>query len=288
MELISIVEALLFASQEPLGLPQMCAAVKETAKDILQASEGGEEACPPPEWLPPLAETTEEQVRAAIDALIARYEAEKHAFTLAERSNGWRICARGEYAEWCRALYPGKKVQRLSQPALETLAIIAYRQPITKAGVEAVRGVSVDAMVQQLVDRGLVKIEGRADLPGRPLLYGTTEAFLDHFGIKSLDDMPNAAELRRVKLPEPDAGQAAAAEPQAEQLALAPVEPATPGEAEAAPDSNGEPAPAPDADSPPPVKPARSKKRAAKEEPAVSTEPSGGDPAQAEPPPDEG
>jgi segregation and condensation protein B len=203
MELPSIVEALLFAAQEPLGVPQMCTAVKETAKDILEASVAEDGTNNAPEWVAPLAETTEEQVRATLDALIARYEAEKHAFTLMERANGWRICARGEYAEWCRALYPGKKVQRLSQPALETLAIIAYRQPITKAGVEAVRGVSVDAMVQQLVDRGLVKIEGRADLPGRPLLYGTTEAFLDHFGIKSLDEMPTSGELRRVKLPEP-------------------------------------------------------------------------------------
>jgi segregation and condensation protein B len=114
-------------------------------------------------------------------------------------------------------------VQRLSQPALETLAIIAYRQPITRAGIEAVRGVSVDTMVQQLVDRGLVKIEGRADLPGRPLLYGTTEAFLDHFGVKSLDEMPNAQELRRVKLPTAEEGQAQNAESPAEQLALAPV-----------------------------------------------------------------
>jgi segregation and condensation protein B len=229
MELISIVEALLFATQEPLGVPQMCAAVKETAKDILEAAaesatpEGGE-INPIPEWVAPLAETTEEQVRAILDELIARYDAEKHAFTLVERANGWRIAARGEYAEWCRALYPGKKIQRLSQPALETLAIIAYRQPITKAGVEAVRGVSVDAMVQMLMDRGLVKIEGRADLPGRPLLYGTTEAFLDHFGVRSLDEMPNASELRRVKLPSAEEAPPAAAEQaQEEQLALAPV-----------------------------------------------------------------
>lgn len=224
MELPSIVEALLFAAQEPLGVPQMCTAVKETAKDILEASVAEDGTNNAPEWVAPLAETTEEQVRETLDALIARYEAEKHSFTLTERANGWRICARGEYAEWCRALYPGKKVQRLSQPALETLAIIAYRQPITKAGVEAVRGVSVDAMVQQLVDRGLVKIEGRADLPGRPLLYGTTEAFLDHFGIKSLDEMPNSGELRRVKLPEAPSEQVSGgSEPQAEQLALAPV-----------------------------------------------------------------
>lgn len=304
MELISIVEALLFATQEPLGVPQMCAAVKETARDILQVEDDliaanarpaagpdaaaaapspisfkkgrkkgapkGEEASaeeetapaseeenpaasPPavvaatpeaevepsriPAWVRPLADTTEEQVRAALDELIGRYEQEKHAFTLVERANGWRIAARGEYAEWCRALYPGKKVQRLSQPALETLAIVAYRQPITKAGIEAVRGVAVDAMMQQLIDRGLVKIEGRADLPGRPLLYGTTEAFLDHFGVRSLDEMPNANELRRVKLPAAEEGASAAGgeggagaagEP-AQQLPLAPV--STPAEA---------------------------------------------------------
>ncbi|MDP1588687.1 MAG: SMC-Scp complex subunit ScpB [Prosthecobacter sp.] len=220
MELISIVEALLFATQEPLGVPQMCAAVKDTAKDIVESAS---EDVAVPEWVAPLAATTEEQVRAILDELIARYEAEKHSFTLVERANGWRIAARGEYAEWCRALYPGKKVQRLSQPALETLAIVAYRQPITKAGIEAVRGVSVDAMVQQLIDRGLMKIEGRADLPGRPLLYGTTEAFLDHFGVRSLDDMPNASELRRVKLPTAEEGQTAADQPQEHQLSLAPV-----------------------------------------------------------------
>ncbi len=224
MELISIVEALLFATQEPLGVPQMCAAVKETAKDIVDAANESAqlpgEVVQIPEWVTPLAATSEEQVRAILDELIARYAAEKHAFTLVERANGWRIAARGEYAEWCRALYPGKKVQRLSQPALETLAIVAYRQPITKAGIEAVRGVSVDAMVQTLIDRGLMKIEGRADLPGRPLLYGTTEAFLDHFGVRSLDDMPNASELRRVKLPTAEEAAPAAEE---QQLSLAPV-----------------------------------------------------------------
>jgi segregation and condensation protein B len=230
MELISIVEALLFASQEPLGVPQMCAAVKDTAKDIVQAAAEPEEADGAdgswrqvPEWVAPLAETTEEQVRAILDELIARYDSEEHAFTLVERASGWRIAARGEYAEWCRALYPGKKIHRLSQPALETLAIVAYRQPITKAGVEAVRGVSVDAMMQQLTDRGLIKIEGRADLPGRPLLYGTTEAFLDYFGVRSLDDMPNATELRRVKLPSADEHAAANNGQPQEQLSLAPA-----------------------------------------------------------------
>ena len=120
-------------------------------------------------------------------------------------------------------MFPGKKPQRLSQPALETLAIIAYRQPITRGGMEAVRGVSVDGMVQQLLDRGLIKIEGRADLPGRPLLYGTTELFLEHFGVRSTDELPNATELRRVKLPTAESEQPGAeAIPQEQQMFLDP------------------------------------------------------------------
>jgi segregation and condensation protein B len=86
---------------------------------------------------------------------------------------------------------------------METLAIIAYRQPITKAAIEAVRGVSCDGMIQKLLDRDLIRIGGRADLPGRPLLYLTTDLFFEHFGINSIDDLPNASELRRIKLPEP-------------------------------------------------------------------------------------
>lgn len=194
MELLPIVEALLFSTQEPLSAADMCRAVQETAKEIIESGEGDDA-------LRTLAETTEEQISGAIQQLIEHYDKDARSFTLVERSTGWRLCAKGEFAEWCRALFPGKKPQRLSQPALETLAIIAYRQPITRAGMEAVRGVSVDGMVQQLLDRGLIKIEGRADLPGKPLLYGTTDLFLEHFGVRSVDELPNATELRRVKLP---------------------------------------------------------------------------------------
>lgn len=225
MELTVIVESLLFATQEPLPLAQMASAVKETAKDIKDSTPEGEVA---PDWLEPLLKVDELSIREAIDHLVAHYDQDARAFTIVERTQGWRLCAKAEYAEWCRALYPGKKVQRLSQPALETLAIIAYRQPITKAGVEAVRGVSVDAMVQQLVDRGLVKIEGRADLPGRPLLYGTTENFLDHFGVRTLDELPNASELRRIPLPTPESEQPGKSAPEATQLSLAPAESAPP------------------------------------------------------------
>ncbi len=93
------------------------------------------------------------------------------------------------------------KPARLSSPALETLAIIAYRQPITRADVEAVRGVTIDSVLQTLMERGLVKISGRAEIPGRPLLYETTEFFLDHFGLRNLDELPNVEELRTRHLP---------------------------------------------------------------------------------------
>jgi segregation and condensation protein B len=97
----------------------------------------------------------------------------------------------------------------LSAPALETLAIVAYRQPITKADIEAIRGVTVDGVLQKLLDAGLMKVAGRAEVPGRPLLYETTHHFLEHFGLKNLDELPNASELRQVALPkakEPELG----------------------------------------------------------------------------------
>ena len=91
--------------------------------------------------------------------------------------------------------------EKLSPAALETLALVAYRQPITKADIEAVRGVSVDGTIQKLMDRGLIYVGGRADLPGRPMLYETTEDFMEHFGVKDLEDLPNAEELRTIDLP---------------------------------------------------------------------------------------
>ncbi len=202
MELIRIVEALLFATQEPLTVVEMGRAIRETAREAKDNAKDAGAAID--EEKAAMESTTDEQILATLQELVLQYERDERSFTVVERSAGWRLCARGEFGEWCRALYPGKKPSRLSAPALETLAIIAYRQPITKSAIEAVRGVSVDAMVQQLLDRGLLKIDGRADLPGRPLLFSTTDLFLDHFGIRHLDDLPNAAELRRVKLPTPE------------------------------------------------------------------------------------
>jgi segregation and condensation protein B len=138
---------------------------------------------------------------ASLHALQKEYSDLSRAFHLVEQVSGWVLASRMEYQVWVRLLFPEMRPTRLSAPALETLAIIAYRQPITKADVEAIRGVTVDGVLQKLLDAGLVKITGRAEIPGRPLLYITTQHFMEHFGLKNLDELPNASELREVPLP---------------------------------------------------------------------------------------
>ncbi|MDG2125518.1 MAG: SMC-Scp complex subunit ScpB [Verrucomicrobiales bacterium] len=158
------------------------------------------------------AKVAVEDVAAALVELGAEYDEDGRAFTVLERADGWKIFTRADYAGWVKQLFPEKKPERLSGPALETLSIIAYRQPIIKAAIEAVRGVSCDGVIQKLLDRNIIRISGRAELPGRPLLYETTELFFEHFGIRSVDDLPNAAELRTVELPEPELEEEKAAE----------------------------------------------------------------------------
>ena len=111
-----------------------------------------------------------------------------------------------DFASWVRALV-GVKVRppRLSQPALETLAIVAYRQPITRAEIEQIRGVNVDGVMQTLLERGLLENVGRAEVVGRPMTYGTTPLFLEYFGLRSLEDLPAADELRRLVIEKPPA-----------------------------------------------------------------------------------
>ena len=141
------------------------------------------------------------EVAAALEQLKIQYIEQERAFQLTEKAEGWQLATDPKYAQWVRQLFPALKPARLSAPALETLAIIAYRQPITRADVEAVRGVNIDGVLQTLMERGLVKIAGRAEIPGRPLLYETTQFFLDHFGLRNLDELPNVEELRRRDLP---------------------------------------------------------------------------------------
>jgi len=231
MQLSAIIEALLFASQTPLTTDELARLVRARvaeAEDVrAREIEDGKPTPALPEWLTALAATSAEDASLALRALLHSYDSSQRAFTLSERPTGWKILTRAEYGEFVRQLFPERKPERFSGPAMETLAIIAYRQPITKAAIEAVRGVACDGMLQKLLDRDLIRISGRADLPGRPLLYETTEMFFEHFGIRSIDDLPNSTELRKVKLPDPLPVQANADVEQ--QLALSAIgSPATP------------------------------------------------------------
>jgi segregation and condensation protein B len=143
----------------------------------------------------------EAEVAAALQQLKGEYIEQQRAFQIIEKAEGWQFVTDPAFAQWVRQLFPAPKPARLTAPALETLAIIAYRQPITRADVEAVRGVNIDGVLQTLMERGLVKIAGRAEIPGRPLLYETTQFFLDHFGLRNLDELPNVEELRARNLP---------------------------------------------------------------------------------------
>lgn len=188
MNLTQVIEAMLFAAQKPLTPRELAAAIKGA---------GGEDELLPNEF----AKATEAQVAAALEELKIEYVQQNRAFQLAEKSEGWQLVSDPAYASWVRQLFPAVKPARLTPPSLETLAIIAYRQPITRADIEAVRGVAVDGVLQNLMERGLVKIAGRAEVPGRPLIYETTEFFLEHFGLRNLDELPNAEELRKRYFP---------------------------------------------------------------------------------------
>jgi segregation and condensation protein B len=207
MQLTAILESLLIASQEPLSSEEIArlirARVAEAEDVLLRETEEGSTPTPLADWLTAFAQTTSEQVAEAVVSLNKFYQDSERAFMILDRPKGWKIYTRSDFGDFVRHLFPGRKPERLSGPAMETLAIIAYRQPITKAAIEAVRGVSCDGMIQKLLDRDLIRIGGRADLPGRPLLYLTTDLFFEHFGINSIDELPNASELRRIKLPEP-------------------------------------------------------------------------------------
>jgi len=209
------VEALVFASPRPLTLPEIVKAIRDAAVESEDPA------------VQQFGETGEGDVIAALEELKAEYSQQGRAFQLAEQVNGWAMTTVKEAGDWVRQLYPEAKPTRLSGPALETLAIIAYRQPVTRADIEAVRGVAADGMMQVLLDRSLVKIVGRADVPGRPLLYETTEYFLQHFGLRTTNELPNVDELRRVPLPKPESP------PEAEKAAETATDESAAGELQA-------------------------------------------------------
>lgn len=242
-----ILESLLFSAQKPLLAKEL--------KDYLVLAAQDETA---PEAAA-FKKVREDDILAALNELEQDHLAAARSFRLACIGGSWQFVSQPEFAPWLRALL-GRKARppRLSQPGVETLTIIAYRQPVTRAEIEQIRGVSVDGVMQTLLERGLIVAAGRAEVVGRPVTYATTPLFLEYFGIRALEDLPAADELRRIPVQKPDAlltaepapttGAEGASVPQSElplpETAPAPVESPTPTDS-----------PAPDASSPAPSTP---------------------------------
>ena len=234
MELKFILESLLFSAQKPMSTKEL--------RDLLSTAADVEDA---EAAVKALKKTKEDDIIAALESLARDHEAAGRSYRLTCVAGSWQFVTQPEFAPWLRALV-GVKVRpsRLSQAALETQANIAYRQPVTRAEVEQVRGVNVDGTMQTLLERGLVEQSGRAEVVGRPALYSSTPAFLEYFGLRSLDELPAADELRRIvveKPPVPVTAEPGLATVPPEQLALADK---PEGETEAAPVA-AEPVPAP-------------------------------------------
>jgi segregation and condensation protein B len=141
------------------------------------------------------ADATHADVEAALADLKAHYDSDDHGVELMEVAGGWQILTRPEYTEAIERAQLAARPHRLSAAALETLAIIAYRQPIGRADIEEIRGVAVGGVLKSLHDRGLIEVVARAEGLGRPLLYGTTPVFLEHFALRHLEELPRADEL---------------------------------------------------------------------------------------------
>jgi len=164
-----IVEAVLFASETPLA-----------PAEIARAS----------------SDLTPAQVEEAIGELCREYEREERAFQIYPLGDGYQILTRPEYATYLERFDSITRTQRLSRAAVETLAIVAYRQPVSRLEIEELRGVNVAGVLRNLQERGLIEVVERAEGLGRPLLYGTTRRFLDHFGLRSLEDLPRPEDLQ--------------------------------------------------------------------------------------------
>jgi len=193
MELKFVLEAILFSAQQPLSAKAL--------RDLLvQAAEQSEEP-----QARAFKKTPIESITSALAELAREHDEAKRTYRLVCVAESWQFVSEPDYAPWIKALVGHKhRAGRLSQPALETLAIIAYRQPLTRSEIEQIRGVAVDGVMQTLIERGLVEQVGRAEVIGRPITYGTTSLFLEYFGLRSLEDLPAADELRRVSVKKPD------------------------------------------------------------------------------------
>ncbi len=174
----SIIEALIFASDEPIQPKEIVKAIKEI--------DGGD------------ASISESEINSAVETLNEKYSEKESAFKIIRIANGFTFATKPEYAKYVGYLSTEKSKRRLSQAALETLAIIAYKQPITKPEIEMIRGVNSDYMLNTLLEKKLITIQGRADTIGRPLLYGTTDEFLKYFGLNNINDLPKPREIEEI------------------------------------------------------------------------------------------
>lgn len=184
-ELIPHIEALIFASEKPL------AALEIT--DLVNSAFGFMED-----------KITLDQVEAAMDGIREKYTSEFYPFEVVQSGGGWQFLTKREYHKTIAQLNGEKFMKRLSAAALETLAIVAYKQPVTKGEIEAIRGVSADYAIQKLLEKELIIISGRNEqLPGHPLVYVTSKSFMDYFGINSSDELPKIKEVLAEQLVEP-------------------------------------------------------------------------------------
>ncbi|MFQ5840091.1 MAG: SMC-Scp complex subunit ScpB [Candidatus Methylomirabilales bacterium] len=177
-EVGAILEALLFASPEPVTLERLADVLDGVQKNI---------------------------IRDHLKDIMLSYQQNRSGLAIIEVAGGYRMVTRPDLHHWVAKLAKSRPA-KLSRPALETLAIIAYRQPITKAEVEAIRGVSIDGVLKTLGDRGLLRILGRRPEPGRPILYGTSKAFLEYFSLRSLSDLPSLEEFGAMTPSQPGEG----------------------------------------------------------------------------------
>ncbi|HET6406399.1 MAG TPA: SMC-Scp complex subunit ScpB [Chthoniobacteraceae bacterium] len=218
MELKFVIESLLFTSQKPLS-------VREIREILTVAAEKGEE-----EAVKVFKKVKDAEIENVLTELEKDHAETGRSYYLACVAGAWQFVTRPDYMPWLRTLFGVKtRPPRLSAPALETLAIVAYRQPITRAEVEQIRGVAVDGVVATLLERGLIENAGRAEVVGRPMTYATTPLFLEYFGLRNLDELPAADELRRIPVQKPEALVTAETAPEGQQQ-----------NAEGAPTSGGE------------------------------------------------
>ena len=167
----SAVEAILFSSEKPILLDQI--------KKVLDGYDAN-------------------QIRLIIEELAADYKRDNRGIRIAEIAGGFQMLTAADFAPFLKKFYKVRRVERLSRQALETLAIIAYKQPLTKSEIELLRNVNPDGVISSLVEKNLLRIYGRKKVPGRPFVYGTTRHFLEHFGLKSLDELPKMEDFSQM------------------------------------------------------------------------------------------